>query len=417
MSRVSCTTMVLISGVLTSCSNGEDSAGTFTVVDSAGVKVVQYQTGDIQQAGRIRLSRTPSLEIGSVDDEATMLYNVTDAARVMDGAIAIANSGTGEIRLYDPSGGLLHSLGGLGAGPGEFRRLAAIDTSSDGRLLAYDGDLGRVYAFDLTSGALIETVNLELSPGLYSLGGLRRALPIGWFQDGTFVGYYEVLLGEAVSNRDGWERRQYMAHIHFFDDGESGKSRVSSRGRQSMVRTSWTGDGRVRMGGFRIPFLPSLAVATDGEHVAFGNTQDYEIRVLDRSGTLVRIVRRVQEPSLLSEDLRQAWISSELADVEVGSELVARRSEYEQIPLSDTDTVPAFESLLVQEGGRLWIKEATPLEQWSVIDLGGGPLGAVGMPMGFRPTEIGTDYVLGVWTDALGVEYVQLYDLVVARGG
>ena len=33
------------------------------------------------------------------------------------------------------------------------------------------------------------------------------------------------------------------------------------------------------------------------------------------------------------------------------------------------------------------------------------------LPAGFRPHEIGLDYLLGVWKDELGVEYVQLYDL------
>ena len=35
------------------------------------------------------------------------------------------------------------------------------------------------------------------------------------------------------------------------------------------------------------------------------------------------------------------------------------------------------------------------------------------MPSGFEVLRIGGDYVLGLWKDDLGVEYVQMYELVV----
>ena len=33
-------------------------------------------------------------------------------------------------------------------------------------------------------------------------------------------------------------------------------------------------------------------------------------------------------------------------------------------------------------------------------------------PPGFRPHDIGADYVLGVWRDELGIEFVRMYDLI-----
>jgi hypothetical protein len=67
--------------------------------------------------------------------------------------------------------------------------------------------------------------------------------------------------------------------------------------------------------------------------------------------------------------------------------------------------------------GNLWVQEYrmpgdnTP-PRWSVFDIDGIPLGEVAYPDGFSPLDIGSDYVLGVWSDADDVEHVQLYDLI-----
>jgi hypothetical protein len=39
------------------------------------------------------------------------------------------------------------------------------------------------------------------------------------------------------------------------------------------------------------------------------------------------------------------------------------------------------------------------------------------MPPGFAPSEIGRDYVLGVWKDDVGLEHVREYSIVGKAGG
>ena len=48
---------------------------------------------------------------------------------------------------------------------------------------------------------------------------------------------------------------------------------------------------------------------------------------------------------------------------------------------------------------------------WLVLDPAGKPKASVLVPPGFRITEVGPSYVLGVHTDADGVETVRLYQL------
>lgn len=334
-----------------------------------------------------------------------------------DGGIAVANSRSGEIRLFDSAGRFLHSFGGTGGGPGEFGRLASIGVSSDGRILAYDSQTGRVSTFDPDDRTLTGSISITVSPDLYSLAGMRRANPIGWLRDGTFVGYLATVEGETIPDRDGWTHRQSMSNIHFFDQGESSGILAAARGRQTWAMINRTGEGSVRVQGVANPFLPTFETATDGSIVAFGNTERFEIRMLDSSGSVVRIIRREEGRRPVSEGQREKWVAGRLSDMEDdGTERSrSRRALYDDIPFPDT--LPAFETLLLQQGGRLWVKE-TSLDDldsatapWSVFDSDGRPLGAVEMPAGFEPFEIGTDYVLGLCKDDLGVEYVQLYEI------
>lgn len=48
----------------------------------------------------------------------------------------------------------------------------------------------------------------------------------------------------------------------------------------------------------------------------------------------------------------------------------------------------------------------------TVISREGVWLGSVELPLGFSPSHIGPDFVLGVWRDELEVEHVRLYGLV-----
>ncbi len=81
------------------------------------------------------------------------------------------------------------------------------------------------------------------------------------------------------------------------------------------------------------------------------------------------------------------------------------------------ETFPAFDQILADALGNLWIQEydlpgqERPDPLWTVFDEEGRVLGFVETPSGLRIYEIGEDYILGRATDDLGVEYVQMWSL------
>ncbi len=95
----------------------------------------------------------------------------------------------------------------------------------------------------------------------------------------------------------------------------------------------------------------------------------------------------------------------------------ARRAYLERV--EHPDTRPAYQYVLIDEGGNLWASEYAGSRQvptrWTVLDPQGRWLGSVTMPERFRPYEIGESWILGVATDELDLERVQLYELIKGR--
>ena len=164
-----------------------------------------------------------------------------------------------------------------------------------------------------------------------------------------------------------------------------------------------------------LPFLKDLVASAAGDVIAIGNTAAFDIRIYDGYGQLVRIIRRADPLRETDAASRREWLDGQLSEIEDPVERNRRRVHYEQVDFPAT--MPAFASLMVADGGRLWVQEyvpgAAPSDEtrWTVYDRRGRRLGEATMPPGFRPGEIGEDYVLGVWRDDVDVEYVRLYDL------
>ena len=80
------------------------------------------------------------------------------------------------------------------------------------------------------------------------------------------------------------------------------------------------------------------------------------------------------------------------------------------------EIMPVFSRLLVDEVGWLWAElyrfdvRAPVTMDWSSSPNGEG-FGSVDMPPDLEVWQIGRDFVLGVWEDELGVDYVRRHAL------
>ena len=78
--------------------------------------------------------------------------------------------------------------------------------------------------------------------------------------------------------------------------------------------------------------------------------------------------------------------------------------------------LPAFDQMLVDSSGRLWVREsATELDRsalWVVLNADGHPLARLRLPAPLSVTAVNGDRILGVWNDFDAPEQVRVYRLV-----
>lgn len=148
------------------CRQDEQSTTEFAslVRDSAGIRIVENARPPEGSRLPWRIGPEPTVSIGVLEgEEPYMLLYVTHSARLSDGRIVLANSGTSEVRMFDASGTHLLSWGRSGEGPGEFMVLDHAGpwpgdsivtwfTSWGGRISIFDSDGSYGRSFGLRRG-------------------------------------------------------------------------------------------------------------------------------------------------------------------------------------------------------------------------------------------------------------------------
>ena len=343
------------------CQPGDTPSGDtgLQVRDSAGIRIVQNASPPGGSRLPWRIGAEPAVTVGRAEgDEPYLLNRVTDALRLADGRILVLNNGTQELRVFDGNGTHLATWGGRGEGPGEFRSLAAIEPWRGDSIASWYGPRRGVTLFD---------------------------------ENGSF-GRNIVLETDGNSPMHPGNER-YIAN-----------------------------EGTDRSTMYLPPFSARAAQTAWGDLFVHASTGQHEIRAYAEDGTLARIVRLGvvrRAPTQAHIDAyindRLTWIPPEIPPEEVEQYLTRLRRAWEAVPVAEF--LPAFNSLIADRVGHLWLEEFEPPGEerpgarWTVLDPEGRVLGWVETPDGLEIYEIGADYLLGDARDELGVEYVQLWSL------
>ncbi|MCY3699380.1 MAG: hypothetical protein OXH46_07055 [Gemmatimonadetes bacterium] len=379
-----------------------------------------------QERSSFRVSEPPRLQIGSVDGGESSFFRIADVTRLQDGRLLVANAGSGELKFFGPRGEFLRSLGRRGEGPGEFRNLKNVVELESGGIAVFDVGLGRVTVF--SGGGDLERA-YDVTRKLGEIG--IRIHMFGFLPNGNLVGLREVD-GEGTEVVYGTSERRLI-----FKSPVVQPVLIDTAGRAipfgrpmpgdevvSQVESGMVG-GRIGVRGVGqvpFPFLKSAMVAVRGDLIAVGQTsRALPIFLYNSRG---RTIAGFGRAPVRIEDGRtqEAWVDEWLADTAAPGERREWRQLYEAFisSASAPATMPAFRSLLVQAGEKIWAEVHDPAvaddapSRWDIF----APTGRLSdvwvgvLPPRFRPHEIGSDYVLGVWKDELGIEYVRVYDLI-----
>jgi hypothetical protein len=337
------------------------------------------------------------------------LYGVVSAFAVppdVGGSIAVIDGASASLRLFDASGRELRRLGGPGDGPGEFRDLTAAGVLPPDSLWAYDFLAARITVFG-PMGA-VRTLRVEGAvPYGTALGLLGRAL----------------LLAESPVILPGSSeglRRDSLRLVLFHLDQADLRPFGTFSGRETLVEIDAT-EQAARVVKTQMPFSYEtrhavLATSAAGEgRVVTGENERYELVWRDAATAVRRILRAEVEGLPVDEALWRDY--AEVLAVEIGAPERAARLQrrIEQMPLHERG--PAFTWLI--GGGapgrptELWVglppAPRDSLAAWVRHDAAGAPVESVVLPADFRLTDVSPERFIGVHSDELGVERVELY--------
>jgi hypothetical protein len=360
------------------------------VSDSAGIHLVQYS--DTSGAPVWRVDAGTGLVLGAGSD-TTHLFRVTTALRLDDGRILVGDGGDHRLLLFDASGRLERLVGHEGEGPGEFKDLSLVSDAWPDSLLVWDAMARRLSVFD-RSGTFVRSF------GLATTDSVPYASVTGVYADGSFAAASPVLLrGPVPTGRHAFRTTTY----HFDRDGGYIAGTGDFATSETYVETF--------PGGFSVaPVLFGRRTyrLVSGNGFVFVSTDRYELRFYRSDGVLVRIVRRTPLARVVTSGARAAE-EKRLVDETPES----RRDEVRKTLASEDvpELLPEIAGAVSDGLGRIWVQafmpgDAQAGEPWWVYGTDGSLLGKVELPAGFRLTDAGSDFVLGVQKDDLGVESV-----------
>ena len=380
--------------------NGRSPALAAAVRDSADIRIVENSRPPSESRLDWRVGTEPAVSIGAREGEGPyMLHRAGDAFILSDGRIVVANMGSHELRVFDASGTHVATWGRRGEGPGEFNPFVQAHRWRGDSVLALYSPANHLSVLD-------------------SEGNFGRAFTLA--RDDSFFQVEAVLPAGAILSSDWLPRSLDDGLIRPEDtyrvkDAEGDE--LSLLG--SFPGTEWFNfwDG-TRGWGTAIPHAHRISAFAWGDLVAIAPNDTYEIRVFGLDGTLKRIVRRDHDLVASTAAHMDAEIEDRVArrpEEERAEWRRELREDFQQIPLPET--FPAFAAATADLVDHLWVREyelpgeggANPV--WTVFNPEGRVLGFVETPAGLDIYEIGEDYILGLATDDLGVEYIQVWAL------
>lgn len=383
--------------------------------DSAGVAVAEAAAPLWREGEGWRVVEPPLLEIGTtMGDPDYQLADVTAVAKLENGGIVVAVQGSKELRWFSEDGAFVRRAGREGEGPGEFSGLGFVDALPGDSVVAYDEWLERVHVFG-PDGVLSRTLKIERPRT-----GTQPSVPVGLATGELLVRFLDYTV-EAESGIVRWPGE--VLTLVSLEDGSS-RAIADVPGHEADVE--FREGGGYAHGAYL--FAKGPVFAAFGDRFALAQSEAYAIRIERFDGSSPLSVRRPVAVERATQAHLDATVDAVVATVfpegRDHSPEDAARLEGIWRGRPRAETLPVLRSMHFDDLGNLWVEPfhllGSELPPYQVFAPDGTWLGEVVLPPGqdrgwvadYAPRlELGADYVLGVWKDALDVQRVRMYRL------
>ncbi|MHB1195081.1 MAG: 6-bladed beta-propeller [Longimicrobiales bacterium] len=400
-------------GALSACVGEEGlPAGQAVEWDSAGVTVVE-STGSTWRPGEEWLiSDEPLLQVGSLDGPEGYSFGfVTDAVLLSDKRLVVLDQMAAALRVFDRQGRVIEDWARKGDGPGELGRPREIvRLPGDSILVEEFGGVGSV--FD-SRGHFVRRFRLPVEE--WSMGDFsHEVFNSSWYGlvDRLADGSYLTQL-RAWIDRDPGRHPERIGLARLTEEGSGDTIIVVTAGRYGVES-----DGRgISIVGTH--FDPQVLATAYAGQVYVSDGSAFSYRIYSADGDLAKVVRLLWPRTAVDQEVKARWRENRSQYWGQSPEPGVPQGRLQELfdRTAYPDSLPSFYALRVDSQGFVW-GEGVPSREFSspspdqfVFAPSGAFLGVVRAPQGFRITEIGGTYLVGVWRDENEVDYVRVYEL------
>lgn len=370
------------------------------------------------------------LEIGALAGaDAYHFVAVTSGARLENGDIVVADGGSRRVRRYDAAGRYLTDLGAPGEGPGEFRSPSQVSRGGEGQIVIWDSGHWRLSRFDSAGahvgdddGGIAEFMTLA-APPLYP----SSARSLG---NGEWVVRLDAKPGANLKG-DAGSKGGTGSPGGAISGGTAASPDAPEAGEAGVIRASaalapqllWTMAGEEQVT-VDAPWGPQpmspplardlrLAVQPGSGWFCVGDQREPKVRCSGPDAA-ERTIEWTASPLAVEATERDLARWRQATEETYGQKLAVDEVRRLMAQVAIPATRPPYAELHLDAEGHLWVERGPTPDQggvhYLVFEPAGRLLGDVVLP-DVRVLEIGTDYILGVRSDALGVQYLQVFPL------
>ncbi len=400
--------MFLVYGTITTtavgiggCSSDLDTEGPSIETLPDGVVIVHNPDRGLWHSGEA-WEIEEVVRIGAIEGAEPYLFeNIRDIHLDSDGRIYILDDRARQVRIFDPSGNHVRTVGRQGEGPGEFQMPIGMTFDLDGNLWVVDVMSSRFTVLS-SDGDLLSIIRRVIV-------GFSARWQGAFANDGAL---YEP--GSSIDSSTGNSSKVYIRQV--LQDGglvETGRYNLPDFD-TPFYRVEFQG-GAMNL---PIPYSPQPSWVFDGNDGIWVATGDqYRFWHQSLTGTRTRIVELQREPIAVSEAERTEAhdnIERILQRVAGGVDQV----DFSKIPRHK----PAHGPIVLDDQGFIWVMQtlpdspsaenSAPLTVFDVFDPDGRYLGSLDVRISLGPLPvIVADRIAGVIQEESGLERVVIYQI------
>lgn len=360
---------------------------------------------EISRLPEWRLAPQPSLKLGDAENEesGSVFFRVTGVRALANGRVLVVTDASKQYIEFDESGEALRTRGRSGSGPGEFRHVQLLASSSTSDTIVLLDMLQR----RLTLANVADTS--ETTPLVVSFreASIGRVIPQLRFQSRFLLARNDGPLPDATPS--GTVRQ--LTRLVLLDSLLEAVADLGQFPADEMIVRDDPNDGFWY--GEPTPFPSRLLLAANDSVIFVSPGGPFEILMYDAVGALRRVLRVADARRPVTKAMTEQY----RARVMVFATDPVSTKEWTALSRDDVfpANLPAFDQMLVDRQGLLWLRrtvvEGDTQAEWVVVKSDGALVARLEVPAALTLHDIDEGSVLGVWTDEMKREQIRRYTL------